>query len=396
MTTVHILASVFPRQSSGLDAWNIDLANALLRAGMKPIIYQLEDPESKPSPSFETVDVWQLRAPWEAPLLGSRTDPVRLERDRSRLNFACAKAAIARRAGNESDIIVSNFVTVSGFTAHLIADELGLPHVAVIAGSDFTRDFRSKIDRQVFQEVCGSARVVVGRSTEHLRALRRYSPGTPCQVIESSVELPTRVWAKPVGNEISIFSDGGFSFKKGTGVLMDAFAALRDSDVPARLTICGPDFPGQGEYWQGRRRLLEEHSGPAVHFPGLITPDEIVEQICAADIYASTSLGEGSSAARARALSMGVPVVSTACGNLTDDPGASHIRLVPPADAAAFHEALRALATDLLAGRVSVDRETVGGFRRRFDPDKEWAAWVSLLRAVGSDSRSPLRESESV
>ncbi|MGW5052673.1 glycosyltransferase family 4 protein [Actinokineospora sp. NPDC004072] len=387
MTTAHILTDAFPPQPGGLQAWTRDLATALTRAGVCPIVYVLGNQDGVARQPFEVVDVGELRTPWEAPLLAARANPLRLDQERSRLTTACTLAAVAKRRGGGAEVIVSTFVTTAGFTAHLVADALGIPHVAAIAGSDFTRDFRGRLDRQVFLEVCGAARVVVARNAEHVSALDRHLPGTPHRLIETSVAIPPGRWAKHAGDGITVFSDTGFDFKKGTGVLMDAFAALRSSGLPVRLVICGGDQPGQEGYWRERRRLLHVQCGPAVAFPGHLDRAEVTAHLGAADIYASASLGEGSSAARARALCLGIPAALTACGELTTDPGASHVRLAPVADADAFRDVLRALAADLLSGALAVDEEAVAAFRRRFDPRTEWSAWVSLLHEVGAPRR---------
>ena len=389
VTTVHIVTSRFPPQIGGLEQWTQDLGTALREAGLRPIVYVCEDPlgvRQRPSP-FEIVDVARLRAPWEEPLLASAPESWRFEQERSRLTFACLRTELAKRTGSGPDVILSNFVTTTGFTAHLVSEALGLPHVAVIAGTDFTRGVRSRIDRRVFWEVCRAASVVVGRNLEQVDAVRRQAPGTRCELIETSVEPPTRRWRRAPGPEITVFSDGGFNFKKGTGVLMDAFVALRSRGVPARLVVCGGDQRGQEAYWAERRRLL---AGLAVSFPGYLGRDEIAERIRAADIYASATLGEGSSAARALALCLGVPLVSTACGELTEDPEASHIRLTPVGDAAGFQDALHDLATEMAAGALKIDERAVERFRRRFEPRREWAAWADLLRAVGA-GRTPDR-----
>lgn len=387
-TTVHIVTSHFPPETGGLERWTCDLAAALGAAGLRPVVYVCEDGEvarfHRGAP-FEVVDLGPLRAPWEAPLRGSGMDGPRRARERSRLTFACLRAEVARRLGPAANLVLSNFVTTAGFTAHLAAEALGLPHVAVVAGTDFTRGFRNGDERHTVLEVCRGARWVVGKSEEQLRAILRRLPDVPCSVIETSVEPPERRWRRAPGGEVVIFSDGGFNFKKGTGVLMDAFVALRARGVPARLVICGTDQAGQQEYWAARRRELDADASLPVCFPGYLPRAQIIDAICEADLYASATLGEGASAARALALCLGVPVVTTACGELANDPGAAHVRRVPVADAAAFHDALHALAADLLAGRVRVDDAAVEGFRARFDPRREWAAWSSLLRRVAAD-----------
>jgi glycosyltransferase involved in cell wall biosynthesis len=382
--TVHVVTSHFPPETGGLERWTCDLAHALAAAGFRPVVYVCEDGAAASfhrGAPFEVVDMGPLRALWEAPL-GEGT---RATRERARVAFACLRAEVARRMGPGPNVVLSNFVTTAGFTAHLAAEALDLPHVAVVAGTDFTRGFRNGDERPTFLEVCRGARWVVGKSEEQLRAIRRRLPRMPCSVIETSVEPTERRWRKPPGDAVTIFSDGGFSFKKGTGVLMDAFAALRARGVPARLVICGGDRAGEHDYWTARRRAMADDPSLPACFPGFLPRARIVDAICDADLYASATLGEGASAARALALCLGVPMVTTACGELAHDPGAAHVRLVPVADAAAFHDALHDVAAGLHAGRVTIDEAAVDGFRARFDPGREWTAWASLLRGVAAD-----------
>jgi len=319
--TVHIVTSRFPPHTGGLEQWTYDLATALCGFRLRPVVYVCGEPvpvRGRRTRAFEVVDVATLCAPWEAPLRASGLEPRLFVQERSRLSFACLKTAIEKRVGAGPDVILSNFVTTVGFTAHLVTEALGLPHVPVLAGTDFNRGFRNKVDRQAILEVCRSARVVVGKNIEQVREIRRRLADTPFEVIETSVEPPARRWGKPAGEGISIFSDGGFSSKKGTGVLLDAFVALRAAGVDARLTVCGSDQTGQEDYWTERRRLVEKEASPAVCFPGYLDRAQIIEQLCTSDIYASATLGEGSSAARAVALCVGVPMVTTRCGELAD------------------------------------------------------------------------------
>ena len=170
--------------------------------------------------------------------------------------FVCLKNEVGKRLTSGPYVILSTFLTTVGFVAHLVAEALILPHIALIAGTDLARGYRNKIDRQAVLEVCGSAQLVVGKSLEQIRTIRRNLPDLRCEVIETSVEPPARRWCWTAADNIAIFSDGGFSFKKGTGVLMDAFLALHSTGIPARLVICGTDHVGQEDYWASRRRRL--------------------------------------------------------------------------------------------------------------------------------------------
>jgi glycosyltransferase involved in cell wall biosynthesis len=387
MTTVHIVTSHYPPHNGGLELWTRDLATALLAAGLRIIVYVCEAHASAADPgasAVEIVEIDRLRAPWEEPLPRGGHHENRFKLERSRLTFDCLRAAMEKRLGAGPHLVLSNFITTAGYTAHLVAEALGLPHIPVIAGTDLNRGFRNATERQVILDVCRSARLVVGKSQEQIRTIGRCLPETRCTVIETSVEIPAARWSKPGGRDLVIFSDGGFSFKKGTGVLMDAYVALCNRGVAARLEICGGDQTGQEDYWTRRRRQLETNSKLSVGFRGHIGRDEIVGRIRASDIYASATLGEGSSAARARALCMGIPIVTTACGELADSPHAAHIRLVPVGDAAAFSAAVFDLVAELVDGKLRVDEAMVEQFRSRFDPTREWPQWVSVLQRVAT------------
>lgn len=391
MITVHILTNRYVPQTGGLERWTHDLAQVLAANGVRPIVYVCEHRATAAADGtspIETVEIGNLRAPWEAALEDDAGSKQRIEQERVRLIFHCVRAELARRVEAGTHIVLSNFLTTPGFTAHQVAESLGLPHIPVIAGTDLNRGFRNASERAMILEVCHGADVVIGKSQEQVRVLRRRVPGVRCEVIETSVELPEERWRNPGSGEIVVFSDSGFSFKKGTGVLMDAFLALRGHDIPARLEICGGDQAGQENYWRSRRLRLEAHAPGAVSFPGYLSEKKIVERIRAASIYASATLGEGASAARIRALCLGVPMVTTACGELADPPCPAHVRLVPVADAAAFSSALLRLATELMHNSLLIDSAAVDRFRLRFDPRKEWEAWLAALNACSNRIRS--------
>lgn len=96
--------------------------------------------------------------------------------------------------------------------------------------------------------------------------------------------------------------------------------------------------------------------------------------------YVSATLGEGSSSARISALCMGLPIVSTNCGELADvAQAANHVWLADPGDLDHFHEMLLQACEDLMAARVMVDPTLVSEWRTSFASDREWAAWAQLM-----------------
>lgn len=388
LTKVHIVTSEFPPVRGGLEQWTRDLATWLCAAGMRVHVYVCGDigvARHHPDGPFEVIDIDPLRAPWEASLKAAGWQGERLAQERSRMTFVCLRTQIARRTAGGPNLLLSNFVTGVGFTAHLVAEDLGLPHVPVVVGTDFSRGFRNPREREVIAEVCRAARLVVCKSREQATAIARRLPEVRFRVIETSVEPSPYRLCRPSDNRITIFSDIGFSYKKGTDVLLDAFIHLCDHGLDARLELCGADQEGQSEYWCARRRQLKEALPNRVEFPGYLTLSEVAGRMSMASIYANATLGEGASAARARALCLGIPMVTTACGELSDFPGSSHIRMVAVGDADGFRDALldfTRLSTD---SGIVVDDDLVDGFRRRFDPATEADSWLELVRLASAD-----------
>ncbi len=383
MITIHIVSNVFPPQPGGLQRWTEALATVLSEAGFRPIVYICAHPavaDLHRDAPFEIVDVAPLADVWTAPLRDLWVGSQALARDRSRVAFACLKAEIAKRSSPEPQIVLSNFITTAGFTAHLVAQELSLAHVAVVVGTDYARGLRNPEERYLFQDVCASARLVVAKSEEQRRGIARLVPNARMEVIDTSVDMPEERWRRSPATPIRIFSDCGFSFKKGTGVLIDACRSLNREGIGVHLEICGGDQARESAYWAERRGEASQAPGLSTSFPGHLTLDNVLERMLTADIYASATLGEGSSEGRARALCVGIPMVTTRCGELFDDPGADHVKLVPIADVPAFSGALARLARDLLQAGFTVNDDAVTAYRGRFDRQGEWARWIDVLR----------------
>jgi glycosyltransferase involved in cell wall biosynthesis len=383
MITVHIVSNVFPPQPGGLQLWTEALATVLSEAGFRPIVYICAHPavaDLHGDAPFEIVDVAPLADVWTAPLRDLWMGSQALARDRSRVAFACLKAEIAKRSSPEPQIVLSNFITTAGFTAHLVAQELSLAHVAVVVGTDYTRGLRNPEERYLFQDVCASAHLVVAKSEEQRRGIARLVPNARLEVIDTSVDVPEERWRRSPATPIRIFSDCGFSFKKGTGVLIDACRALAGEGIGVHLEICGGDQPRESTYWAERRGEASQVPGLSTSFPGHLAPGDLIGRMLDADIYASATLGEGSSEGRARALCAGIPMVTTRCGELFEDPGADHLRLAPVADAAAFRAELSGLARKMIEGDWTIDDNVVAAYRARFDRQAEWTRWIDLLR----------------
>ncbi|MDT9678142.1 glycosyltransferase [Pseudomonas sp. JV414] len=389
MRVFHIVTSELFPQRGGLEKWTFDLAMMLSLSGLKVVIYTCGDAPLASyhgNSPFEVVDIVTHRTPWEEPLVSSGWQGDRLANERARLNFICLREQVAKRAEKAtSNFILSNFVVGVGFTAHLVAQDLCLPHIVTVVGTDYSRGFRNPKERAIFYEVCSAAVFVVGKSSEQILAIKKILPDLPSSVIETSIDIPCEMWRHHLRKKILVFSDAGFCYKKGTGVLIDAFVELRKSGIDSSLTICGITESSQLEYWQGRCQLLRDAFGSDVDFLGYLNHVQIKERLYSSDIYCSATLGEGSSAARATALCIGIPMVTTACGELAGGAGAEHVRVVSVGDAQGVSMELKKLALEILQAGFDIDNASVKKFRERFSAEREKNSWMALIEELSSE-----------
>ena len=143
--------------------------------------------------------------------------------------------------------------------------------------------------------------------------------------------------------------------EKAQHLLVEAFAAAR-ADLPgARLAVVGPAGPAEPAV----RAAIERHGvAGAVHLLGF--RDDARALVAAADVFAFSSLSEGSPGAVLEALALGTPVAAFAIEpveDLTD--GGRYARLAPPGDAPALGRAI--------IEAVRSPPPSAGDWVRRFD-----------------------------
>ena len=390
---IHIITEHFPPVSGGLEQWTERLAASLADAQVDVTVYVCGEQNtyhrSQPDRLNQyTVELLSYqRSPWEGCLVGRNQNPDRMSLERQRVAFLCLRNAIARRRAEATrNILISNFAIGVGYLAHLISREVELPHISILAGTDFSRGFRNARERAVLREVCEGAHVVVAKSNEQASAIAREFRPRRLVVIPTSIPLPpltTRLRkAEPV-----IFSDTGFSFKKGTSVLLDAYEELRRDGLPVRLVLCGATESGCEAYWEARQQATAALAPSMVEFPGFIDQRDVLKHLALADVYCSPTLGEGSSAGRAAAICSGIPIVTTRCGEVDAEiESASHISLVPTGDARGFKSALKAMCRTIMDSGAPVDHVVVRNARERFSEQREWANWLDVLDDVHPQS----------
>ena len=392
MTVVHFVTDEFVPRPGGLEISLLRTAQFLAAtSAFSPIVYIRSGVhEYGDSTAVEGVAIVPLaprRASWEAPLLASDVGPRTLGSERSRLDFLLLRNLIGASAAVDTampHVIVSFFLMEHSFVAQQVAAALQLPHVACIRGTDYSRGFHDPLTFPAIDYVAHAADLILATNTEQRIALERRGV-TKVRTIIGSVTSATlrHRWRRRSGAGVRLFANCGYSHKKGTQVLLHAFAALRDDGFPVELTITGADDEEQRAYWSALRDAAKARFGSSVTFLGHVAEEDMYALLLQNDVYCSASLGEGCSLARLTALAIGMLIVTTRCGEIPDIAAdIAHVRVSPVADEWAFLEVLRRACRDVLGGSMRIDEDAVDQLRRYLTSAREQGEWVEALDGV--------------
>jgi len=379
---VFIIANGVPPKTGGLEEWTFQLA-CLLTAEKYSVTVVVAGPQASSdilSPDGpEVLFLEDLRAKWEAPLLASEAW-WRRDTEGRRLNFLLCKNIISARVRlhEERFLIITNFAIGTGYLGMLLAEECKARHLACVVGTDFSRGFRNPEERQILEAVCRSAWLVVAKSTEQATSLATFAKHTKV--------IPTPMKTAPVTHKrvplfpFRIFSDCGYSFKKGTFALVESWASLDERLRGTYLNICGPTDFEERNYWKKWREDATSLFGDKIIFEDFLRPDEVDERLSNCDVYCSATLGEGSSAARLNALRCGVPIVTSATGEMCE-PVVDHnnVRLFPAGDFAGLTSCLNAILNEMAADKFRFCRDSAQTTYEYFSPERERETWLAVV-----------------
>lgn len=162
--------------------------------------------------------------------------------------------------------------------------------------------------------------------------------GLPARRLEV-LPNPVRALAgRPSAKRPEVLYVGRLSAEKGVGVLLSAVAGL--TGVSVRLLGAGPD--------EGRLRRLADDLGVPSAFEGWVDADGVLTRMSAAALLCVPSVWyENCPTVVLEAMSLGLPVVASATGGLTEllDGGACG-RLFAPGDTPALRRTLALALTD--------------------------------------------------
>lgn len=156
--------------------------------------------------------------------------------------------------------------------------------------------------------------------------------------------------------ELAIFCCGRLNQGKGYAYLVDAVGMLRQQGVGVRVEIAGEDEQGGAGYRKVlERQILESGLGDIITLLGAVPEERVRECLEKAHVFVLASLDEAVGVVLMEAMAMGVPVVATDVGGVSElvDANVDGI-LVPPGDPGVIAGAVMKLAQDPeLAGRLS-------------------------------------------
>lgn len=165
-------------------------------------------------------------------------------------------------------------------------------------------------------------------------------------VIHTGVDLATfRPRAVTRSPRPTIVFVGRVAASKGVGVLVEAAVRLAPAIASLRVRVVGRDPDGLGPHLQAR--AVEAGHRDLVELVGPLEGDDLVVELCAADVFAAPSRSEGGPGFTfLEAMACGLPVVGPAGTGVAEVVDAATGVLVPPDDPDALAAALLPILTD--------------------------------------------------
>ena len=191
----------------------------------------------------------------------------------------------------------------------------------------------------------------------------------------------TLPWMRTDGTVTLLFV-GRLEKRKGLGVLLDAYAALRRERDDCRLVVVG-DGPLRNEY----QEKVEDLGIPDVHFAGRVSNDDLPAYYRSADVFCSPAVsGESFGIVLLEAMASGLPVLASAIPGFTHvvDSGKDGL-LVPPKQPRMWAQAIGVVLNDV-GLRRSMGENGIAKSKRY-----DWQRVVSSILDVYSEARERSR-----
>ena len=235
------------------------------------------------------------------------------------------KKTLARKIPDFDLVHIQELWHYPGYIASKIARSRNVPYIVTIHGELNEWNLQQKrlkkqiymtaIQRGILQKSAALHAITQAESNR----IRQLEIETPVAMIPNGIHteefenLPDRsqfVSRYPeLENRLIVLFLGRIQQKKGLDILAQAFGNLVRTRHDVRLVVAGPD---EDNTLTEIKTILKSHGAlEKAVFPGMLTGEQKLEALSAADIFTLTSYSEGFSVALLEALSAGLPLVIT-------------------------------------------------------------------------------------
>ncbi|HZF78280.1 MAG TPA: glycosyltransferase [Rubrivivax sp.] len=299
-------------------------------ASLRALHWRLREPRGWREAGAPPHEVLTPRLSWTLALAGGGA--------RGLLRASLANLRAAEKRFGRMHLLHAHVAFPAGWIAARIARQHGYRYVLTEHMSPFPfpslRDRDGAPNAAVREAFAGaSATVAVSRSlAATIRAV-----GLPCSDVLPNVVDESRfplAAAAPGPQHFTFFTLASLVPRKGVGVLLQALARMRHSDVLLKIGGEGPERAAL------QAQCAQLGLGQRVRFIGALRPDQVPQQHAASDAFVLASFEETFGVVLVEALMSGRPVVATRCGGPEDIVHEGNGWLVPPGDPAALAEAM--------------------------------------------------------
>ena len=235
------------------------------------------------------------------------------------------KKTLAQKIPDFDLVHIQELWHYTGYIASKIARSRNVPYIVTIHGELNEWNLQQKrlkkqiymtaIQRGILQKSAALHAITQAESNR----IRQLEIETPVAMIPNGIHteefenLPDRsqfVSRYPeLENRLIVLFLGRIQQKKGLDILAQAFGNLVRTRHDVRLVVAGPDE--DNTLTEIKTILKSQGALEKAVFPGMLTGEQKLEALGAADIFALTSYSEGFSVALLEALSAGLPLVIT-------------------------------------------------------------------------------------
>ena len=285
-------------------------------------------------------------------------------------------------------LVVSFYASHTGFYSQMVASRFGLKHIASVRGSDYFINFLNHTSFGSLEFVLKHAdHIVTTNNSQRDMFLSLYgtSSSNKLTTIHNAVEAQVPRFAnRHLSTEdrtVRIFTDSGFSYKKGTDQIIDAFLRVYNEGSKVELIVAGDIKEEEKAYWKERITCMKDSCGDS--FKAIGYQDSVIPWMEQSDIFISASLSEGCSNSRIMALCMGIPLISTDNGAISDYPfPMTNTVLVPVGNPSYTASCIREISRRLIDGAVQFSAEEQEERMRYFSAQRERMEWASVIDKV--------------